>query len=78
MTSLIAFCSAQASLMRRERFGPRPGTSISRPGSSSMMCMMSTPKWPTMRSAITGPMPLIRPDPRYRRMPCSVAGSTVV
>ena len=25
-----------------------------------------------------GPMPLIRPDPRYRRMPCSVAGRIVV
>ena len=43
-----------------------------------MMCMMSAPKWATMRSAITGPMPLISPEPRYRWMPCTVAGSTVV
>ena len=43
-----------------------------------MMCMMSAPKWLTIRSAMTGPMPLISPDPRYRRMPCSVAGKTVV
>ena len=78
MTSLMAFCSAHASLMRALRFGPRPGTSTRRSGSSSMMCMMSAPKWLTIRSAMTGPMPLIRPDPRYRRMPCSVAGRTVV
>ena len=78
MTCLIAFCSAQASLMRVLRFGPRPGTSMRRPGSSSMICMMPAPKWLTIRSAMTGPMPLIRPNTRYLLMPCSVAGSTVV
>jgi hypothetical protein len=78
ITSLMAFCSAQATVIFAVRLGPRPSTSISRPGSSSMMCMMSTPKWATIRSAITGPMPLIRPEPRYRWMPAMVAGSTVV
>src|SRR6185437_16094190 len=59
------------------RLGPSPSTSISRPGSSSITCMMSTPKCATMRSAMTGPMPLIRPEPRYFWMPAAVAGSTV-
>ena len=31
----------------------------------------------TMRRAVTGPMPLIRPEPRYFSMPAAVAGSTV-
>jgi hypothetical protein len=62
----MAFCSAQTVVIIAVRLGPRPSTSISRPGVSSMMCMMSTPKCLTMRSAITGPMPLIRPDPSYR------------
>lgn len=31
-------------------------------------------QWPSMR----WPIPLISPDPRYRSMPCTVAGSTVV
>jgi len=77
ITSLIAFCSAHAAAIIAVRLGPSPSTSISRPGSSSMMSMMSTPKWATMRSAITGPMPLIRPEPRYFWMPAAVAGSTV-
>jgi hypothetical protein len=46
------------------RFGPNPDTSTSRPGSSSMTRSVSTPKWATMRSANTGPIPLISPDPR--------------
>ena len=74
----MAFCSAQAAVIIAVRLGPRPSTSISRAGSDSMMCMMSTPKWATIRSAITGPMPLISPEPRYRWMPWVVAGSTVV
>ena len=74
----MAFCSAHAAVIIAVRLGPRPSTSISRCGESSMMCMMSAPKWATMRSAITGPMPLISPEPRYRWMPCTVAGSTVV
>jgi hypothetical protein len=75
---LIAFCSAQAAVIIAVRLGPRPSTSMSRPGEFSMTCMMSTPKWATIRSAITGPMPLISPEPRYRWMPWVVAGSTVV
>src|SRR5450756_2948840 len=44
---LIARCSAHAAGIRAHRFGPRPGTSIGRAGSSSMTCMISTPKWST-------------------------------
>ena len=77
ITSLIAFCSAQAAAIIAVRLGPSPSTSTSRPGSWSMTCMMSTPKCATMRSAITGPMPLISPEPRYFWMPAAVAGSTV-
>ena len=59
----------QAAVIIAVRLGPRPSTSISRPGEFSMTCMMSTPKWATIRSAITGPMPLISPEPRYRWIP---------
>ena len=55
----------------------RPVDLDQRAGSSSMTCMMSTPKCATMRSAITGPMPLISPEPRYFWIPAAVAGSTV-
>ena len=64
MTSLIAFCSSQAAAIILVRFGPRPGTSMSRFGSFSMMSSVSTPKCVVIRSAMTGPMPLIRPEPR--------------
>ncbi len=64
ITSLMAFCSSHASAIRLVRFGPRPCTSTSRFGSSSMMRRMSVPKCPTIRSAITGPIPLIIPEPR--------------
>ncbi len=64
MTSLIAFCSSQASAIFSVRAGPRPGTSMSRLGSSSMIWSVSTPKCCVMRSAKTGPMPLTGPDPR--------------
>ena len=37
MTSLMAFCSSQAAAIILVRLGPRPGTSISRFGSSSMI-----------------------------------------
>jgi hypothetical protein len=64
MTSLIAFCSSQASAIFLVRFGPRPGTSMSRFGSSSMICSVSRPKCCVMRSAKIGPMPFTRPEPR--------------
>lgn len=64
MTSLMAFCSSQAAPISFVRLGPSPGTSISRFGSSSMTSRVPVPKCSTIRSAILGPMPLIRPEPR--------------
>lgn len=64
MTSLMAFCSSQAAPIIRVRLGPSPGTSISRFGSCSITSSVSIPKWSVIRSAIRGPMPLIRPEPR--------------
>jgi len=64
MTSLMAFCSSHARPIMAVRLGPRPGTSISRVGSSSITRKVSRSKWATMRSAIFGPMPLIRPLPK--------------
>ncbi len=64
MTSLIAFCSSQASAIFFVRLGPRPGTSMSRLGSSSMIVRVSSPKCCVMRSAKTGPIPLTSPEPR--------------
>ncbi len=78
ITSLMIFCSSQAAAIILVRLGPSPGTSTSRAGAVSMTSSVWTPKWPTMRSAILGPMPLTSPDPRYRWMPCTVAGRTVV
>lgn len=72
------FCCSHASAMSRVRFGPRFGTSTNRPGCVSITSKASMPKWSTIRSASFGPMPLTSPDPRYRRTPCTVAGSTVV
>lgn len=64
MTSLMAFCSSQAAPIIFVRLGPRPGTSTRRAGVVSMTSRVSVPKCSTMRSAIRGPMPLIRPEPR--------------
>ncbi len=64
MTSLMAFCSSQAAPISFVRLGPSPGTSISLFGSPSMTSRVSVPKCSTIRSAIFGPMPLIRPEPR--------------
>jgi hypothetical protein len=60
----MIFCSSQAAAIILVRLGPRPGTSVSRPGAVSMISRVPVPKWPTIRSAIFGPMPLIRPEPR--------------
>ncbi len=78
ITSLMDFCSSQAAAIILVRFGPRPGTSISRFGCCSITSRVSTPNCSTIRSANRGPIPLISPDPRYRWMPWMVAGSTVV
>ena len=64
ITSLIAFCSTHAAVIFAVRFGPSPGTSTSRAGSSSITRSVSAPKCSTIRSANTGPIPLISPEPR--------------
>ncbi len=74
----MAFCSCQAVPIAAVRLRPRPCTSISRPGSFSMTSRVCAPNAATIRAAIFGPIPLIRPEPRYRSMPCTVAGSTLV
>ena len=65
MTSLIACCAAQAFSIMATRFSPMPVTSIRREHDCSMMSSVSRPKCATMRLAVTGPMPLMRPLPRY-------------
>ncbi len=60
----MAFCSSHAFPIIAVRFGPKPGTSTSRPGSSSITRSVSTPKCPTIRPAVRGPIPLINPEPR--------------
>ena len=74
----MAFCSSHAARSSRCVSGRGPGTSTSRPGSSSITRSVSAPKCPTIRAGLRGPIPLINPEPRYRSMPCTVAGSTVV
>ncbi len=60
----MAFCSSHAAAIFFVRFGPSPGTSISRAGSCSITSRVSTPNRSTIRSANLGPIPLISPDPR--------------
>jgi hypothetical protein len=64
ITSLIVFCSCQAAVISRVRFGPRLGTSMSRCGVVSMTSREATPKWSTIFLASFGPIPLISPEPR--------------
>ena len=54
-----------------------PSTRSSLRGSFSMMSSVSRPNSSTMRFAITGPTPLIRPLPRYFSMAKAVAGLLV-
>ena len=68
MTLRISRCSAHARWMLDTRRGPTPGASVRRSGSSSMTLRVSSPKRSTSRPASTGPIPLTRPDARYRRM----------
>ena len=70
-------CSAQVAAIRLARIGPIPGTSVRRFGSSSITSKVASPNVSTIRPALTGPMPLTRPLPRYFFMPWSVAGSAV-
>jgi hypothetical protein len=64
MTPWISFWSFQARLIIRARLGPSPSTSLRRPGSFSMTVRASFPNLSTMRRAMTGPIPLIIPEPR--------------
>ena len=57
-------------------FAPIPGTSVRRPDSLSITRRVSSPNAATSLSAMTGPIPFISPDPRYRSMPRAVAGTT--
>lgn len=43
----------------------------------SMTVKVASPNASTIRSAITGPIPLTSPLPRYFFIPCSVAGRVV-
>ena len=57
MMSRTAFCSAQPVAILPARNSPIPDTSCSRLGSASMTSKVSSPNWPTIRSASLGPMP---------------------
>ena len=78
MTSRISRCDSQAVAIMPMRLAPTPGTSASRPTSLSMMSSVRLPKRATMRSAMTGPSPLIIPEPRYFTIPWIVPGTLVV
>ena len=55
--------------------GEMPCTSVRRCGSFSSTFKVSSPNCATIREASTGPMPLMAPEARYRRMAEAVAGS---
>src|SRR5919202_1514757 len=57
---LTSFCSAQARMTTCSFLVEMPGTSRRRSGLRSMTSSVSSPKRSTMRSAVLGPMPLIR------------------
>ena len=77
MTSRMCRCSAQVAAIRLARIGPMPATSVRRLASASITSKVASPKASTMRAALTGPMPLTSPLPRYFFMPWSVAGRAV-
>ena len=64
MTSRMRRCSFQASAMACARLRPRPSISSSRRGWASITVREESPKRATMRPAMTGPIPLISPEPR--------------
>jgi hypothetical protein len=51
-----------------------PTTSVSRPGVFSITSSVSLPNFSTIRFAIDGPMPWIKPEPKNRSMPTTVFG----
>ena len=75
MTSRISLWASQASLIIRMRFFPTPSTSPRRLGCLSMTSRVSLPNRETRRLAMTGPIPLMRPDPRYFSIPRTPAGT---
>src|SRR3569833_316609 len=64
--------------MTRARAGPIPDTSLMRFGLLSRTSSVLMPKRSTMRDASPGPSPFISPEPRYLRIPSSVAGASSV
>ncbi len=74
MTLLIARCSVHAFLISATRVAPSPLTWPRRSGSRSSTVRVSIPNCATMRFAKPGPMPGIKPEPRYFSMPESVLG----
>jgi len=65
MTVRISFCSFQALRIMAILPSPIPGISLSRSVLFSMISRVFRPNLPTIRLAMTGPMPLISPEPRY-------------
>ena len=74
MTSRTARCSSQAARMAASLRSAMPGTWVSWSMSSSNTRRVRSPKWRTMRWAIFGPTPEIRPEPRYFSSAPALAG----
>ena len=62
------------SAIMKARFSPMPRTSVRRSGCSERIVRVSSPKAETMRVAVEGPTPWMRPLPRKRSIPRSVVG----
>ncbi|EKD68287.1 MAG: hypothetical protein ACD_47C00730G0002 [uncultured bacterium] len=75
MIERIAPCVFHDSEICSRRHSPMPSISRSERGVFSMISMVEALKWLVMRSAIFGPIPRIKPEPRYFFMPVIVLGS---
>jgi hypothetical protein len=69
MTSRMTFWSARLAAIRRVRLGPIPSISSSRCGAFSMTSNTVSLKALTSRWAKVGPIPLMRPEPKYSPCP---------
>ena len=76
ITSRIARCSVHATASWSALTAPSPDTSRRRCGCSSSTFSVSSLKCCTIRNAVTWPMPLIMPEPRYFSIPASVVGAS--
>ena len=77
MATRMPLWAAKDSVIMAALAGPIPETSVSRSGALSSTSSARAPKVSTMAFAVTGPMPLMSPEPRYFSTADFVSGRVV-